>query len=93
MLNSVELKNFGPIEQLDWQNLGHINLVIGNNGCGKSFLLKALYSAVRTLEDYKRGDNPDSSAVILFNKLYWTFQPEKKNRWFGHKTEWYTFVY
>jgi AAA15 family ATPase/GTPase len=77
MINRAELKNFGPIKQLDWQNLGKINLIIGNNGCGKSFLLKALYSAVRTLEDYKRGDNPDSVTNILKSKLYWTFQPEK----------------
>lgn len=77
MINRAELKNFGPIEQLDWQNLGKINLIIGNNGCGKSFLLKALYSAVRTLEDYKRGDNPSNAAEILANKLYWTFQAEK----------------
>ena len=77
MINRAELKNFGPIKQLDWQNLGKINLIIGNNGCGKSFLLKALYSAVRTLEDYKRGDNPDSVTDILKGKLYWTFQSEK----------------
>jgi AAA15 family ATPase/GTPase len=77
MINSVQLKNFGPLAELDWQNLGQINLVIGNNDCGKSFLLKALYTAVRTLEDYKRGDNPDSDAEILADKLFWTFQAEK----------------
>jgi len=78
MLSRFYLKNFGPIDHLlDWKNLGKINLIIGNNGCGKTFLLKALYSAVRTLEDYKRGDNPDSIAEILAKKLYWTFQPEK----------------
>ena len=74
MINSVQLENFGPISLLDWQGLGQINLVIGNNGSGKTFLLKAIYTAVRTLEDYKRGDNPDSAADILANKLYWTFQ-------------------
>lgn len=76
MINRVQLKNFGPLIELDWQNLGPINLVIGNNGCGKSFLLKAMYSAVRTLEDYKRGDNPDRPDHILLNKLFWTFQAE-----------------
>jgi AAA15 family ATPase/GTPase len=77
MINSVQLKNFGPLDDIDWQNLGPINLVIGNNGCGKSFLLKALYSAIRTLEDYKRGNNNDSVEEILADKLYWTFQAEK----------------
>jgi AAA15 family ATPase/GTPase len=77
MINSVELKNFGPIEQLDWQNLSNINLIIGNNGCGKSFLLKALYSAVRTLEDYKRGNEPRTIEEILRSYLHWTFQAER----------------
>ncbi len=77
MINNVQLKNFGPLAEIDWQNLGPINLVIGNNGCGKSFLLKALYSAVRTLEDYKRGDNPEQISDILIRKLFWTFQSEK----------------
>lgn len=74
MINSVQIENFGPLAKLDWQNLGPINLVIGENGCGKSFLLKALYASVRTLEDYKRGNNPDSLERILENKLYWSFQ-------------------
>ncbi len=77
MINSVQLKNFGPLTEIDWQNLGPINLVIGNNGCGKSFLLKAMYSAMRTLEDYRRGDNPESANDILTKKLYWTFETQK----------------
>lgn len=77
MINAVALNNFGPLAELAWENLGPINLVIGGNGCGKTFLLKALYCAMRTIEDYKRGDNPNSASEILAQKLYWTFQPEK----------------
>ncbi|MBF0263345.1 MAG: ATP-binding protein [Magnetococcales bacterium] len=77
MLNDVELKNFGPLEQLVWSDLGPINLVIGGNGTGKTFLLKALYSAMRTLEAYKRGNEPRTAGEILADKLYWTFQADK----------------
>lgn len=77
MLNKVELNNFGPLAELKWPNLGKINLVIGRNGAGKTFLLKALYSSMRTLEEYKRGDDQRTAAEILADKLYWTFQPEK----------------
>lgn len=87
MISRAELKNFGPIEQLDWQNLGKINLIIGNNGCGKSFLLKALYCSVRTLEEYKRGDNPDSINEILRRKLHWTFQTEEIGNLVNKKAE------
>lgn len=77
MLNSVILKNFGTLKNVEWLKLGKINLVIGNNGCGKTFLLKALYASIRTLEEYKRGDDKRSESEILADKLYWTFQPEK----------------
>lgn len=77
MLNRIELHNFGPLMDLDWRGLGSINLVMGGNGSGKTFLLKALYSAMRTVEEYKRGDDQRSAAEILAEKLYWTFQPEK----------------
>jgi AAA15 family ATPase/GTPase len=77
MLECVTLKNYGPLSKIDWSNLKHINLVIGENGSGKTFLLKALYVAVKTLESYKRGDDKRSVAEILFDKLYWTFQTGK----------------
>lgn len=76
MLNSVEIKNFGPLTGLEWRNLGPINLVIGGNDTGKTFLLKALYCVMRTLED-KRGNEPRTEAEILTEKLYWTFQAGK----------------
>ncbi len=77
MINAVFTQNFGPLEKLEWKGLGSINLVIGPNSCGKSFLLKALYSAIRTLEDYKRGDDQRTASEILQEKLYWTFQSDK----------------
>jgi energy-coupling factor transporter ATP-binding protein EcfA2 len=76
MIQTAKIKNFGPINQLSWNNLGPINLVLGKNGSGKTFLLKALYCAVRTLEE-KRGDEPRSESEILKEKLYWTFQPDE----------------
>lgn len=41
------------------------------------FVLKALYSALRTVEAYKRGNEPRNVAEILADKLYWTFETEK----------------
>lgn len=77
MLSNINLRNFGPLEQLEWQNLGKINLVIGGNGCGKTFLLKALYSSVRALEEYRRGEELRTLPEILAEKLYWTFQADR----------------
>ena len=77
MLDAICLENFGPLQSLQWSGLGRINLVLGENGTGKSFLLKALYTAIRTLEEYRRGDEQSTAAEILAQKLYWTFQCEK----------------
>lgn len=77
MITRLALRNFGPLAKIDWAKLGRINLVIGSNGAGKTFLLKSLYTAMRTLEEYKRGSNPKTAAEILWDKLYWTFQADK----------------
>jgi AAA15 family ATPase/GTPase len=77
MINQIKIDNFGPLGHIDWSGLGRINLVIGGNDTGKTFLLKAIYSSLRTLEDYKRGNEQRSASEILADKLYWTFQSEK----------------
>src|SRR5215213_8020566 len=77
MITSVSLERFGPLGRLKWNGLGPLNVVIGENGSGKTFLLKALYAAVRSLEETGRGHDPRSSEAVLFEKLYWTFQAEK----------------
>ncbi|MBW2734563.1 MAG: AAA family ATPase [Deltaproteobacteria bacterium] len=77
MLDGVTLRNVGPLEDVQWSKLGSVNLVIGENGTGKTFLLKSIYSALRTIEEYKRGDDQRTASEILADKLYWTFQPDK----------------
>lgn len=77
MIQTVEVKNFGPIAKLNIDNLGKINLLIGPNRSGKTILLKSLYCAQKTIEMTGRGKNPLSGKDILANKLYWTFQIDK----------------
>jgi len=77
MINQIKLENFGPLSGVNWSELGKINLIIGGNGSGKTFLLKAIYCSLRTLEDYKRGNEQRTASEILADRLYWTFQAEK----------------
>jgi AAA15 family ATPase/GTPase len=77
MINSFQINNFGPIQKLTCPQVSQINLIIGGNGTGKTILLKALYTTMRTLEDYKRGNEPRSASEILSEKLYWTFEVDK----------------
>ena len=76
-IEELQLKNFGMIENFNCNQFSNINLIIGENGTGKTFLLKALYSAVKALEEYKRGDDITPINDILSEKLRWTFQVEK----------------
>lgn len=74
MVREIHLKNFGIIGQLDCNQLGPINLIIGPNQSGKTTLVKSLYAAIRTTEQYKRGKENRLVNQILSDKLYWTFQ-------------------
>lgn len=76
-IEELQLKNFGMIEKFHCNQFSNINLIIGENGTGKTFLLKALYSAVKSLEEYKRGDDITPINDILSEKLRWTFQVDK----------------
>ena len=55
MIKSISINNFGPISHVDYNSLGKINLIIGSNGSGKTILLKSLYAATKTIEQYRRG--------------------------------------
>lgn len=76
-INAVEQTNFGSIPSFKCSSFSNINLIIGENATGKTFFLKALYSAIRSMEDYKRGDDVRSMNDILSEKLRWTFQVDK----------------
>ena len=74
MIKSIRIDNLGPIPQMHSGALSGINLIIGPNQSGKTFLLKALYAALKTIEQYKRGKENRLDKEILSDKLYWTFQ-------------------
>ena len=65
------------IDNMSFDKFQNMNLIIGENGTGKTFLLKVLYTAMKTVEDYRRGDDVRSSADILAERLRWCFQTEK----------------
>lgn len=77
MIHSFSLENFGPLAKVTAHDMGRINLFIGANSVGKTFVLKALYSMIRSQEETGRGDDPREFAEVLSDKLYWTFQTDK----------------
>ena len=77
MIDSITIKNLGVNKNIEWTNLGNINVLIGKNGSGKTSILKMLYSMLKSLEQNKKGNEQRSLDTILAEKLYWTFQVDK----------------
>lgn len=77
MITNYQIANFGPIAGVDIKKTGCINLIIGKNGSGKTFLLKALYATLKASEQYQRGKETRNISELLHDKLHWTFQAEK----------------
>lgn len=55
MLEKLELKNFAKFAELSIQFSPRINIIIGENGTGKTQLLKAAYAANAALSDELQG--------------------------------------
>lgn len=77
MIKNIQIKNLGNIDLLKIENFENINIIIGENDSGKTMFLKALYSLVKSIEEYKKGDDNRTFKDILANKIYWTYQVDK----------------
>lgn len=77
MIKSFTIQNLGPIDYFACNDLGKINVIIGENGMGKTQILKALYATTFAVEQYGRGIEHRSVAQLLTDKLYTTFLPNK----------------
>ena len=77
MIENFEMKSFGVNRHIAWENLAGINVLIGENGSGKTSVLKMLYAVLRSLELNRKGNDPYPFGKILSDKLYWTFQVNK----------------
>ena len=76
-ITKMQIENLGKLTDFRCDKVGSVNLIIGGNGTGKTFLLKSLYTAVKTMETYHRGDDDTPANELLAKKLRWTFQTEK----------------
>lgn len=74
MIKELRMQSYGPVTNASLTGLQNINLLIGTNGSGKTFTLKAIYCALRTVEQYRRGKENRSEKELLADELYWTFQ-------------------
>lgn len=85
MLSNLKIKNFTVFPIADLQFSKHLNVIIGENGSGKTHILKIVYSALAT--SWEEGRKPTNSTPTkafmqtrLAEKLINVFRPESLGR-------------
>ncbi|MBE7195557.1 MAG: AAA family ATPase [Gordonia polyisoprenivorans] len=80
-LSTARVKSFGPFTSLDLEFSPGLNVVIGENGAGKSQLIKLLYSTTKVLSD-RQGERPTKGNLnsAIARKLVGVFRPEALGR-------------
>lgn len=84
MLHTLHAKNFTLFSEASFEFSPGLNVVIGDNGTGKSLLLKLAYALEyvlhHTLQDSLHDTPLSIEALDLSRKLKNVFQPDKLNR-------------
>lgn len=77
MITSIELTDHENVQSFKASSLSNINIIFSEDTAKKTLLFKSLYSAIRSIEEFKRGEDIRSIEEILLEKLHWTFQIKK----------------
>lgn len=79
MIKTLEVQNFTALPDAKWEFASGLNVIVGENGFGKTHVLKLLYSLLKVPSDAK-----DHSAAQLerayAEKLVGVFRPESLGR-------------
>lgn len=78
-IESIDMQNFMAFNSLDVNFSPQINIIFGENGTGKSALLKVMYAAMKSISDVKNGKNElvgEKIESIMIDKLVGVFMPE-----------------
>ena len=79
MLNKATIKNFGPLPNEEYQFAPGLNVVVGENGLGKSQLLKLLYAVLKVNADAKDFTKAALQKAYA-DKLVGVFRPDALGR-------------
>ncbi len=79
MLNKAVIRNFGPLPSGDYQFAPGLNVIVGENGLGKSQLLKLLYAVLKVNADAKELTKAELQKAYA-EKLVGVFRPDGLGR-------------
>lgn len=80
MFESLIVQDFGIFKKLEWQKHQKINIIIGENNTGKTYILKLLYCIAKSVEEYTKSSASSNKSwkEILSTKMFWVYQPTKQ---------------
>lgn len=79
MLNTATIKNFGPLPNGQYQFAPGLNVIVGENGLGKSHLLKLIYAVLKVNADAKEFTKTAMQKAYA-DKLVGVFRPDALGR-------------
>lgn len=79
MLKKAVIKNFGPLPNSEYQFSPALNVIVGENGLGKSQLLKLLYAVLKVNADAKELTKAELQKAYA-EKLVGVFRPDALGR-------------
>ena len=82
MLKSLKLKDFTVFQNADLQFAQGLNIIVGENGAGKTHILKAAYSGIAANVSQSNGTRPSKVQLEpgLANKFVNVFRPDSLGR-------------
>jgi len=79
MLKSAYIKNFGPLPNDEYHFAAGLNVLVGENGLGKTYLLKLLYTVLKVNADAKEFTKTALQKAYA-EKLVGVFRPDALGR-------------
>lgn len=70
MLKRMKIKNFTVFAEADLHFSSNLNVIVGENGCGKSHLLKSAYALIAASAEEKRRINASEPTKTQLQKAY-----------------------
>ncbi|MHC5672789.1 AAA family ATPase [Nostoc sp.] len=80
MFEYLLVEDLGVLSRIEWREHQKINIIIGENDTGKTYILKMLYCIAKSVEEYTKRSESDNKSwkEILSEKIFWVYQPSKK---------------
>ncbi|AJI78207.1 AAA family ATPase [Corynebacterium singulare] len=78
-IRRLEAQSFGPFREIDVEFSPKLNIVVGDNSSGKSFFLKLLYTAAKTVKDSDNLTKKEFNSALA-SKLMGVYRPDALGR-------------